>query len=241
MQPCYNFQYGAKQFMMDSKLQQAIIAARAGYTETAQLLLTDVLQEDPDETEAWFLLAHLVESPERQARFLDYALALEPDHEMARQHLQRLITPAVPPPVIKESNRQGLSTSHPTPPPDLDSEFSPISPARTDPVITTPAAQDSTYASSQTPSQQVVVEQKSSRIDPEWQRTAGKPKRAAHTAPESVVVPVPRTVATNDAPASNPAAPNRQPANKWLLAILIVMVVLALIVMSFLAYTIFFR
>jgi hypothetical protein len=226
--------------MMDSKLQQAIIATRAGYTDTAQLLLTDVLQEDPDQTEAWFLLAHLVESPERQARFLEYALALEPEHEMARQHLQRLITPEVPPPVIKESNRQGSSTSHPTPPPELDSEFSPIPPARIDPVVTTPAAQDSSYASSQTPSQPVVVEQKSSRIDPEWQRTAGKPKRATGTAPEPVIVPVPRTAVPTDAPASKPATPNRQPANKWLLAILIILIVLALFVMSFLAYTIFF-
>jgi len=94
--------------MMDPKLQQAIIATRAGYAETAQLLLTDVLQENPDEPEAWFLLAHLVESPERQARYLEYALALVPDHELAKVHLQRLISPEIPPPVIKEKKSPGI-------------------------------------------------------------------------------------------------------------------------------------
>jgi hypothetical protein len=227
--------------MMDPKLQQAIIATRAGYAETAQLLLTDVLQENPDEPEAWFLLAHLVESPERQARYLEYALALVPDHELAKVHLQRLISPEIPPPVIKENSRQGSSSSHPTPPPTLDSEFSPIPPARIEPVITTPAPQTSSTASSQTAGQPVVVEQTSSRIDPEWQRTAGKPKRATQTAAEPVIVPVPQPTTATVTTAGQPATSKRQPANKWLFAVLIILVVLALFVMSFLAYTIFFR
>jgi hypothetical protein len=227
--------------MMDPKLQQAIIATRAGYTETAQLLLTDVLQEDPEDPEAWFLLAHLVESPERQARYLEYALALVPDHELAKEHLQRLITPEIPPPVIKENSRQGSSSSHATPPPTLDSEFSPIPPARTDTVITTPATHTRSTASSQPAGQPVVVEQKSSRIDPGWQRTAGKPKRATQTLAEPVIVPVPQPKTGNVTPAGQPATPKRQPVNKWLFIVLIILVVLAAFVMSFLVYTIFFR
>jgi hypothetical protein len=219
---------------MESKLQQAIIATRAGYMETAQLLLTDVLQENPKQTEAWFLLAHLVESPDRQARYLEYALTLDPDHELARQHLQRLRTPEVPPPVIKDKARRGTSSPHPTPPPEVDSEFSPIPPARTNPVVSAPRVSEASTTGSQAASQPVVVEQKSSRIDPDWQRTAGKPKRASQTA-----VSVPKAQPTTPAPA--PTTVKRQPVNKWLLVVLVILVAVAVFVMSFLAYTIFVR
>lgn len=223
---------------MDSKLQQAIIATRAGYNDTAQLLLTDALQENPQQTEAWFLLAHLVEPPERQARYLEYALYLEPDHALAREHLERLRTPDVPPPVIKENSRPGSSSSHATPPPTVESEFSPIPPARTNPVLSAPSVAEVSYAAPQTGSHQVVVEQNSSSIDTEWQRTAGTPKRAVQT-PTPVVVPAPPPQMVKSD--STSVTEKKQPANKWLLAILVVMVALAAFVLSFLAYTIFFQ
>jgi len=81
---------------MNQKLQQAIAATRAGQKREAQLLLTQVLQEEPDEVHAWYLLGLLVESPHKQRAYLGKALALDPDHEKARQHLARLQTAAPP-------------------------------------------------------------------------------------------------------------------------------------------------
>lgn len=220
---------------MDSKLQQAIIATRAGHTDTAQILLTDMLQTDPVETEAWFLLAHLVESPERQARYLEYTLLLEPDHELARQHLDRLLNPDVPPPLIKMGRKQGSPSSHPTPAPTVDSVFSAIPPAKTNPVLRVTNVSDSSYASPQTGSQHVVTEQNSSSVDMDWLRTAGKPKRATQTPPAQ---PVTEERISSPEPLVEEES---QPVNKWLLATLIVLVALAFFVFSFLALTVFFQ
>lgn len=219
---------------MDPKLQQAIIATRAGYNETAQILLADLLQENPEETEAWFLLAHLVQAPERQAQYLEYSLLLEPDHVLARQHLERLRSPDIPPPVIKENSKHGATASYTTPPPTIDSKFSPIPPARTDPVLTASNVTEASHSTSQTETRQIIVEQDSGSVDTDWQSTAGKPKRASQS---PVVVPVPQQATTDNAA----IAENRQPVNKWLLAILVILVALAAFVLSFLAYTIFFQ
>ncbi len=75
---------------MDSRLQEAIDAARTGETRTAQQLLTDVLKDDPEQIQAWFLLSHLVDSPQKQQAYLGKVLALEPTHEQARQRLALL-------------------------------------------------------------------------------------------------------------------------------------------------------
>lgn len=78
---------------MNQKLQQAIAATRAGQKREAQLLLTQVLQEDEQDVHAWYLLSLLVESPQKQRAYLGKVLALDPDHEPAREHLNRLQTP----------------------------------------------------------------------------------------------------------------------------------------------------
>lgn len=78
---------------MNEKLQQAILAARNGQVTDAQLLLTEVLKESPDETQAWFLLSTLVDSEQKKIAYLGKVLALEPDHEMAQKMLARLQAP----------------------------------------------------------------------------------------------------------------------------------------------------
>lgn len=75
---------------MDERLQEAIGAARAGETRTAQHLLTEVLKEDPNQVHAWFLLSYLVESRQKQQAYLSRVLALDPQHELARQRLALL-------------------------------------------------------------------------------------------------------------------------------------------------------
>jgi hypothetical protein len=81
---------------MNEKLQQAISAARNGQKTEAQLLLTEVLQDDPNETQAWFLLSNLVDSKQKKAAYLGKVLALDPDHEMAQTMLGRLQEEAEP-------------------------------------------------------------------------------------------------------------------------------------------------
>jgi hypothetical protein len=75
---------------MSEKLQQAISAAKNGQKTEAQVLLTQVLKENPNETQAWFLLGTLVDSEQKKVAYLGKVLALEPDHQMARKMLARL-------------------------------------------------------------------------------------------------------------------------------------------------------
>lgn len=75
---------------MSQKFQEAVAAARAGEKETAQHLLIDILEEKPEETQAWFLLSHLVDAEEKQATYLKKVMALDPTHAKARQRLGQL-------------------------------------------------------------------------------------------------------------------------------------------------------
>ena len=70
---------------MSDKLQQAIVATRAGDTREAQQLLADELEENPDNEYAWFLLGNLVDSPEKRKAYLGKALAINPQNEKAKQ------------------------------------------------------------------------------------------------------------------------------------------------------------
>jgi hypothetical protein len=75
---------------MSQQLQEAVTAARAGETETAQRLLASILEENPDEVQAWFLLSHLVDSETKQMAYLKKVVALDPAHAKARQRLGQL-------------------------------------------------------------------------------------------------------------------------------------------------------
>jgi len=75
---------------MNPKLQQAMSAAREGRSKEAQVLLTQILSQDPEEAQAWFLLSHLVDSEQKQLAYLKKVLALDPHHEKAAQRLAHL-------------------------------------------------------------------------------------------------------------------------------------------------------
>lgn len=75
---------------MSQQFQEAVAAARAGEKETAQHLLIDILEENPAETQAWFLLSHLVDGEEKQVAYLKKVVALDPTHAKARQRLSQL-------------------------------------------------------------------------------------------------------------------------------------------------------
>ncbi|GAB4282492.1 MAG: hypothetical protein Kow0080_36420 [Candidatus Promineifilaceae bacterium] len=77
---------------MDERLAQAIAAARHGQKKEAQFLLTQLLKDNPEETQGWFLLSHLVDDPTQKQAFLQKVLALDPAHEKAQSTLKKLTT-----------------------------------------------------------------------------------------------------------------------------------------------------
>ena len=77
---------------MNQKLQQAIQATRNGNNKKAQYLLTQTLQENPNDTQAWYLLSLLVDSEEKQITYLNRVVALDPSHEKAQEKLAALTT-----------------------------------------------------------------------------------------------------------------------------------------------------
>lgn len=83
---------------MTATLQEAIAAVRRGETERAQLLTAEVIRENPDDANAWYLLSQLVDSDARRAAYLSKALALDPTHERARAELGALPAQSVPEP-----------------------------------------------------------------------------------------------------------------------------------------------
>ncbi|MEM7331814.1 MAG: tetratricopeptide repeat protein [Chloroflexota bacterium] len=75
-------------------LQEAINATRSGNNIEAQKILADILKTDTDNTQAWYLLALLVDSPEKKEAYLNRVLALDPDHEKAKEALANAVMPA---------------------------------------------------------------------------------------------------------------------------------------------------
>ncbi|MCP5100656.1 MAG: hypothetical protein GY943_34340 [Chloroflexi bacterium] len=79
---------------MKQMLQQAIVATRAGNTKEAQILLAEVLKENPNEIQAWYLLSLLVESESKQEAYLQKVISLDPNHAKAQDLLsQRKVVP----------------------------------------------------------------------------------------------------------------------------------------------------
>ena len=91
---------------MDDKLKLAMAAARAGQKKEAQFLLTQVLQNDPQNVNAWFLLSHLVDSGQKQISYLEKVVALDPGHQKAAERLVELTgmvsTPAAAEPAVAQ-------------------------------------------------------------------------------------------------------------------------------------------
>ena len=75
---------------MTATLQEAIAAVRDDDTERAQLLAAEVIQDNPDDAHAWYLLSQLVDSDARRAAYLRKTLALDPAHERARAEFAAL-------------------------------------------------------------------------------------------------------------------------------------------------------
>lgn len=88
---------------MSDKLQQAIQATRSGDKKNAQFLLTQAIQEEPDNPQSWYLLSLLVDDEEKKKTYLTKVLDLDPEHAKAHQQMLNLKeTPVVEPEEVPE-------------------------------------------------------------------------------------------------------------------------------------------
>jgi hypothetical protein len=92
--------------------------AREGHTQAARTRLVELVSAYPAHTEAWLLLSTLVEV-DRAVDCLWRVLALNPDHERARQWL---------PLALAEQARQRAAQTAAAPPPAVESEVALVEP-----------------------------------------------------------------------------------------------------------------
>jgi hypothetical protein len=75
---------------MKEELEQAFAAIKNGEEEQARVILARMLKDDPDYVPGWVLLSKLAPNRIQKAAFLDKILALDPDHNYARQEMEAL-------------------------------------------------------------------------------------------------------------------------------------------------------
>lgn len=81
---------------MNSAIQQAAMAIKAGDRQKAYQLLVQVIEADPrgkDGERAWILLSYVVKDPIRKRQCLETALAINPNNQKTRQLLAQLDLP----------------------------------------------------------------------------------------------------------------------------------------------------
>jgi hypothetical protein len=69
------------------ELQQAIAAAHAGKMNQARLLADQVIQDDPENENALYLMSALVASDEERQAYLSQILIVNPDHAGAQKYI----------------------------------------------------------------------------------------------------------------------------------------------------------
>ena len=72
------------------RLQQAIAAARAGDIGEAKSLAEELVEEDPNNPHALFLLGMLSEDQSEQLDYMEKVLAIDPDHKAANKRMDQL-------------------------------------------------------------------------------------------------------------------------------------------------------
>lgn len=73
-----------------STLQKSLDLIRAGKAEQARPLLVELLRNEPDHAQAWFLLSYVLDDPQRKQYALQQALKADPQFERAQQRLRKL-------------------------------------------------------------------------------------------------------------------------------------------------------
>ncbi len=71
-------------------LKKAGDLIREGRTKSARAILLEILREDPENAQAWFMLSYTIPDLEKQINAVQQAMRLKPDSEKARQRLLEL-------------------------------------------------------------------------------------------------------------------------------------------------------
>lgn len=74
----------------DPKFQQAVELAREGNREQARELLQELVESNPEDAQAWLLMARLVDDDDEKRICLANVLQLDPSNEAAQKMLQNL-------------------------------------------------------------------------------------------------------------------------------------------------------
>jgi tetratricopeptide (TPR) repeat protein len=111
---------GGKIIMADTneQLQQAIAAARAGKTSEAKELAERLVEENPENPHALFLLGMLVDSREEQREYMQKVLEIDPDHKAANKRMAQL-GPAEEPEALVEEPAEEVEGAEPQ---DIEAE-----------------------------------------------------------------------------------------------------------------------
>lgn len=101
---------------MNQQVQSAFEAANRGENNKALGILKQVLAANPNDVDAWLVLAAVVEQPERKRQCLNRVLALDPTNEIARNELLDMDRAAMggPPPSVPEPAADSLQAAPPT-------------------------------------------------------------------------------------------------------------------------------
>jgi hypothetical protein len=75
---------------MATSLELAITAIRSGRKEEGRQLLNLLIQQNPNNEQAWLWMSSVVNNDEQRARCLYHVLAINPNNELARRGLQLL-------------------------------------------------------------------------------------------------------------------------------------------------------
>ena len=75
---------------MKEELRQALMAIKERDEETARLILSRLLQDDPDNIRAWILLGKMAHNDTQRTAFLNKVLQLDPNNIYAKNALQEI-------------------------------------------------------------------------------------------------------------------------------------------------------
>jgi hypothetical protein len=228
---------------MSQKLQEAVAAARAGETKTAQRLLADILEENPDEVHAWFLLSHLVDSETKQIAYLKKVVALDPTHIKARQRLGQLQARPVAAEIVIEAESEAAPLPVSTDPFDYEAQ------AMGDTVPDWMAGDAAAMAATAVAADQLAEAEELLDI-PDWLQTSldeeeeeDQPVPVAITEPEgstmAAIEAARQAARVPDAPPPPPDAADAAEVNR-LNRILTLLVVFAVLIVVAMAYLFFF-
>ena len=72
------------------RLKRALAQLKSGNPQDARSILVDILKDEPDVEQAWYMLSFAVPNPERQVYSLKQALKINPYYEKATERLEKL-------------------------------------------------------------------------------------------------------------------------------------------------------